>query len=137
MTFINASLRAEVVARADGCCEYCRMPGEFERTTFQIDHVVPEKLGGPTESANLAFACFRCNNAKGPNIAGIDPDTGLREFLFDPRSDRWTGHFEWRDELILGRTAKGRTTIAVLRINTTDRQSQRRQLIREGVFPPL
>jgi len=60
------------------------MPSDFDRAPFEVDHVVPEKMSGPTVASNLALACFKCNNHKGPNIAGIDPETGEKEFLFDP-----------------------------------------------------
>jgi hypothetical protein len=37
--------------------------------------------------------------------------------------------------VLVGRTAVGRTTISVLRINLPDRVRLRRELIEEGVFP--
>ncbi|MFZ4763807.1 MAG: hypothetical protein ACOYMN_02540 [Roseimicrobium sp.] len=33
----------------------------------------------------MAFACFRCNSHKGPNLSGVDPSTGQLERLFHPR----------------------------------------------------
>ena len=38
--------------------EYCRMPQEFDDTTFQIDHIIARSHGGPTRSRNLCLACF-------------------------------------------------------------------------------
>ena len=103
--------------------------------TFEIDHVVPEKLAGQTAEKNLALACFKCNNHKGPNIAGIDPETGEKAFLYDPRGDVWTDHFVWQGPVLIGRTPGGRATVAVLQINLGHRVSHRRQLMTEGVFP--
>jgi hypothetical protein len=132
---VSAALRRLVLERAGQCCEYCQMPQGFDPATFEVDHVIPEKMEGDTEAANLALACFKCNNHKGPNIAGIDPHTGLREFLFNPRQDEWSEHFRWSGPYLTGITATGRTTISLLQINASHRVSHRRQLIAEGVFP--
>jgi len=37
---------------------------------------------------NLALACLHCNQHKGPNIAGRNPETGEIVELFHPRQDR-------------------------------------------------
>jgi hypothetical protein len=85
---------------------------------------------------NLALACFACNNHKGSNIAGIDPDTHAVPPLFHPRRDDWQEHFVWNGPELVGRTPVGRTTIAVLAINLPRRLALRRALMEEGVFPP-
>jgi hypothetical protein len=58
------------------------------------------------------------------------------EPLFNPRVDDWTEHFEWDGAELTGKTAIGRTTIAVLRINLAERVQHRERLIAAGVFPP-
>ncbi len=71
--------RAQVektVLRAAGRCEYCHFPMSASRLPFHCDHIIAEKHGGPTVDENLAWACFRCNLHKGPNIAGLDPVDG-------------------------------------------------------------
>lgn len=112
------------------------MPQQFDPATFEVDHVVPEKMDGESVAGNLALACFKCNNHKGPNIAGIDPDTGERAFLYDPRSDTWDEHFRWQGPYLVGITDTGRATLTLLQINDSHRVAHRRQLILEGVFPP-
>ncbi len=112
------------------------MPQVYDELPFEIDHVVAEQHGGNTVISNLALACFADNHHKGPNLAGIDPKTRRRTWLFNPRRHRWTRHFRWDGPLLVGRTAVGRTTIAVLGINLAYRVRQRAQLIAEGVFPP-
>lgn len=87
--------------------------------------------------ANLALSCFYCNSFKGPNIAGLDPLTGILSPLFHPRQQEWTEHFRWEGAQLIGLTATGRTTIEVLGINGADFVLLRMSLIREGVFPPL
>lgn len=32
---------------------------------LELDHVIPEASGGPTESSNIVLACRRCNRRKG------------------------------------------------------------------------
>jgi hypothetical protein len=128
---------AELVwQRADDCCEYCRMPQIYDELPFEIDHVVAEQHGGKTVASNLALACFADNHHKGPNLAGIDPKTRKRTWLFNPRRQKWDRHFCWDGPTLIGRTAVGRTTIAVLGINQAHRIRHRAQLITEGVFPP-
>lgn len=134
---VPAELRRIVWQRAGDRCEYCQMLQTHDPATFEIDHVVPEKLDGQTVEQNLALACFKCNNHKNPNIAGIDSETSEKAFLFDPRADSWSEHFVWQGPILVGRTPIGRATIAVLQINASHRVSHRRQLMTEGVFPIL
>ena len=109
----DRALEAEVVGRAQGRCEYCHFPEVAAELPFHIDHIIAEKHGGNTTSANLAWACFSCNLRKGPNIAGIDPESKALTRLYHPRTDQWTDHFEWGGVSFRGKTAVGRTTVAV------------------------
>ena len=61
-------MRKAVVARAQSCCEYCRAPQDASLAPHEPDHVIGEQHGGQTTLDNLAYACFRCNRLKGPNI---------------------------------------------------------------------
>jgi len=73
---MDAALEELVPRRARFRCEYCLLPQALVSTPFQFDHIIAQSHGGQTTSDNLAFACFHCNNFKGPNLAGLDPDTG-------------------------------------------------------------
>jgi 5-methylcytosine-specific restriction endonuclease McrA len=86
-------LEKMVWQRAGRACEYCQMPQECDELTFEIDHIIASKHGGPTTAQNLALACFACNHHKGPNIAGRDPKTGRITRLFHPRRHKWNRHF--------------------------------------------
>lgn len=119
---------------AAGRCEYCHFPESASELPFHVDHIIAEKHRGPTVSANLAWACFSCNLAKGPNIAGIDPTTGRLTRLFHPRRDVWDEHFGWNGAVLRGRTAIGRTTIVVLAMNESDSIAVREALLDEGGF---
>ena len=77
---------------------------------------------------NLALACYRCNKFKGPNLAAIDPRTDKLVRLFNPRRQQWNANFSRRGVLILGRTAVGRATVELLRMNAVKRQSLRREI---------
>ena len=81
---------------------------------------------------NLALACFFCNSDKGPSIAGLNPQTGRRVRLFNPRKDRWNRHFQWDGPVLVGRTLTGRITIDLLGINRPEAVEFRDYLIRES-----
>ena len=115
-------------------CDYCRMPEHFDRLPFQVDHIIAEQHGGATLLENLAWSCLHCNKRKGPNIAGIDPDSGQLAALFHPRVQDWQRHFFWDGPTLRGRTRSARATIAVLGINDPDLLALRAELLDEGVF---
>jgi hypothetical protein len=130
---MDARLRQTVRDRAGYRCEYCHFPERFAELPFQTDHIIAEQHGGPTVEDNLALACARCNRYKGPNLSGIDPETGTITRLFNPRTDDWSEHFLWRDENLAARTAIGRATLVVLHMNHPDARTQRAALFREGI----
>jgi len=72
--------------------------------TDPIEHVTAVQHGGGDEEDNWALACSHCNLHKGPNLSGIDPQTGRVETLFHPRRQAWSEHFEFIGLEILGRT---------------------------------
>lgn len=130
--------RHEVVCtRAGAVCEYCRVPERFYAGVFAVEHIIARQHGGGDRDENLAYACDRCNLHKGPNIAGLDPDTGELTRLFHPRTDDWDEHFRWDGHILTGRTPIGRTTVAVLAMNHPIARAMRAALMAEGVFPPL
>ena len=45
-------------------CTYCGKAAWQSRTRFELDHVVPQSKGGPTNIGNLVWACRACNQAK-------------------------------------------------------------------------
>ena len=117
--------------RAAGCCEYCWLPAASQFLPFQVDHVIAKKHGAAEHLDNLAFACVHCNRHKGPNIAGIDPETESVIRLFNPRCDRWTDHFQWAGSRIEPVSAIGRVTVAVLFLNNPEVLLLRDSLARE------
>jgi 5-methylcytosine-specific restriction endonuclease McrA len=104
--------------------------------TFQVDHIIAEQHRGKTRLNNLCLACPRCNAYKGPNISGIDEKTRQLTPLFHPRRDRWEDHFAWHGPRLRGLTPIGRVTISVLGINQPEAVAVRKELRKEGRFPP-
>lgn len=127
-----------VKERAHACCEYCLVPEVWRDSPFQIDHIYATQHGGLTTEANLCFSCARCNRFKGPNIAGLDPDRveDIPTPLYHPRRDVWSVHFQLAGDLILGKTAQGRTTVSLLNMNIEQSRRLRRRLIKDGHYPP-
>ena len=131
----SRTLEAEVRSRAAGRCEYCLLPEASAELPFHSDHIIAQKHGGQTKSENLAWACFSCNLRKGPNIGGLDPDSGKLTPLFNPRLDTWSDHFVWEGSWLRGKTPIGRATIVVLDINHPDSLLVREALLDEGISP--
>lgn len=118
---MEAALRQFVRQRAANQCEYCHLPQRSEPLTFHIEHVIACQHGGADVAENLALACHQCNLHKGPNLSGLDPETGELTRLFHPRLDQWTDHFIHQAGAIIGLTAIGRTTVRLLRMNEDGR----------------
>ena len=129
---VSAALRRLVRDRAGERCEYCLIPEAMTWALHTIDHIIAEKHGGTTTADNLALACTVCNSRKGSDLASIDEQTGAIEPLFHPRRDRWIDHFQLIGGRIEPRTAKGRTTTRLLRLNDPDRVEERELLVATG-----
>ncbi len=128
MPDIDPALRELVRLRAAGLCEYCRISERLTLAEREIDHVIAVKHGGQTVKENLALCRSLCNRYKGSDIASIDPETGELTSLFHPRGDRWEDHYQVRDGVIVGLTARGRATARLLRMNRSTRVKERQLL---------
>lgn len=133
---MDAALTRLVWQRANGRCEYCRMPQAADAATFEIDHIVARKHRGQTAANNLCLSCFYCNSFKGSDLSSLDPKTRKMTRLFNPRRHAWARHFRWQGPHLIGRTPMGRVTVALLHINDEYRVELREGLIEEGIFPP-
>jgi len=132
---MDAATRRLVRRRGGGRCEYCLIRQEHTETTHHIEHITAKQHGGSDDPANLALACIHCNSHKGPNLTGIDPDSGEVVSLFHPRRERWEDHFTLQQALIIGRTPTGRATVHVLAMNAAYRLHVREELIAQGSYP--
>ena len=101
---MSKPLRQLVQDRAGDRCEYCHLPQRYHDLPFQLEHIVSKKHHGDDTLENHAWACFNCNAHKGPNIAGIDPQTAILTRLYHPRLDHWDDHIVWVGAELLGKT---------------------------------
>lgn len=118
---MSPALRRVVLERAEGRCEYCHIHYETTVMKHHVEHIQARQHGGTDELDNLAFACHHCNEYKGPNLTGIDPETSKLTRLFHPRRDQWEDHFEIKNGMMIGISPIGRTTIHLFKMNEVDR----------------
>jgi hypothetical protein len=130
-THMPSAMRRLVEQRAVYRCEYCLLLADISLFPHEVDHVIAEKHGGVTNPDNLAYTCWRCNRRKGTDLGSFDPQTGSFSMLFNPRTQIWYEHFVIEDDLIIGFTPEGRTTVAFLQLNSDARLAERRRLRRQ------
>lgn len=132
---LSSDVRELVRRRAQGLCEYCRLPQEASILPHQVDHIIGKQHHGLDDLTNLCLCCIRCNLKKGPNIASIDPETGLVVALYHPRQQTWREHLGVSsDGTLQGQTPEGRATVQLLDMNEEDRVRLRRLLLRRGLY---
>ena len=136
MRSILARLRQEVIERAKGRCEYCRLAQSGQAATFHIDHIIPVTAGGETTSENLALACVACSLHKSARQTAPDPATGENAPVFHPRRQGWSEHFRWEGVYVVGLTPAGRATVALLKMNRPIILAIRAEEIFFGRHPP-
>jgi hypothetical protein len=126
-----------VARRAGHRCEYCRAPEAVANSLFEVEHIIPVTQRGLNEVENLALACRSCNLRKRDQTTWIDATSGQPVALFNPRTDRWEDHFQIdTDEgFILGVTACGRATVALLDMDHPQQVVARLLWIELGLFP--
>jgi len=134
-SLISPSLRQLVIERAQGKCEYCLIHQDYSIYSHEIDHVIARKHGGKTVAKNLALACLSCNRHKGSDLTTFDPLSYEIVLLFNPRRQVWTDHFTLEETHIIGKTATGRATVFLLKLNASTRLSYRQVLILQGHYP--
>lgn len=137
-SYIARPLREEVVREGRYRCGYCLTSARITGAPMEIDHIIPESLGGLTVKENLWPACSMCNDHKGNRFAAPDPLTGEVVRLFDPRRQHWWEHFSWSTggDMILAKTPTGRATIAAVRLNRVELVEARRGWVSAGWHPP-
>ncbi|MDP9171314.1 MAG: HNH endonuclease [Acidobacteriota bacterium] len=122
MADIESALRQFVRTRADGFCEYCRIPEQFmlaERSKARWSDSCRESR----------FVLRTLQPVKGSDIASIDAETGQLTPLSHPPRDRWEDHYLFSAGEILALSATGRVTIRLLRMNRPARIKERQLVI--------
>ncbi len=131
---LSNTIRQQVYERAEGRCEYCRIPDENGYAPQEIDHIYAIQHGGTSNMDNLCLACWICNRYKGTNLSSLDPLTGEVVRLFHPRRDVWLEHFRLIGAKIEALTPVGRVTVNLLQLNRNDRLEERRIMITLGIL---
>jgi hypothetical protein len=136
--YLPRALRDRVARSAKYRCGYCLTQCAVVGTPLEMDHILPESLGGPTEEENLWLSCTLCNNYKGNRITTEDPLTGRSVRIFNPRSQSWNEHFAWTESetLIIGLTDVGRATVVALNLNRASLVHSRKAWVAAGWHPP-
>jgi hypothetical protein len=135
---IPDSVYEVVAADAGHCCGYFQAPQSVLPYRLEIEHLLPSSLGGADGRDNLWLSCHKCNKLRSNHLEALDPITEARVAIFNPRQHNWVDHFAWdRGGLqIVGRTALGRATVALLSLNDAYHQRARSVWILTGLFPP-
>ena len=135
---VPAALRARVRERFGNLCAYCRSAQRLTVVTFEIEHIVPQAVGGETRFENLCLACPSCNRYKAVRQEAVDPETGEQVPLFHPLRDDWGEHFSWLEDgaLLQGLTPQGRATVNALKMNRPQLVRVRRLWVKLGEHPP-
>ncbi len=136
--YIPSSLRQRISKQARYRCGYCLSQEAIVGAPMEIEHIFPRSLGGHTAEDNLWLACSLCNEYKGTRTTAEDPESGQTVLLFNPRHDSWNEHFAWVDSgaRMIGKTAVGRATVRVLRLNRRSLVRSRRYWVSAGWHPP-
>ncbi|MCP4659086.1 MAG: HNH endonuclease [bacterium] len=136
--YIPVELRRRVAEQARYRCGYCLTQELVIGRPMEFDHLFPRSLGGLTTEDNLWLACSLCNDHKSNRLLIIDPETGDRVRVFNPRKQEWQEHFAWAEGAarIDGTTAIGRATVAALQLNRPSLVLARRLWVNAGWHPP-
>ena len=132
---ISPKTREQVRKRALHVCEYCLVHEDLLMFSAQVDHIISLKHGGGNDLENLAYCYIRCNRNKGTDLGSILHDKTKIIRFYNPRSDRWSDHFEIKNAKIVPKTAIGQVTDNIFRFNTKERVVERKLLGELGLFP--
>lgn len=137
--YIPLSLRRQIQADAGHRGGYCRSSQRISGIPLEVEHIVPDSLGGPTVRENLWLACHQCNKFKSNRQRFEDPETGVPTSFFNPRTQNWREHFLWSPDgtHILGVTACGRATVQALQMNNEQIVESRQYWVIAGWHPPF
>jgi hypothetical protein len=139
---VPETVRRIVESRAGRRCEYCHAPQRSSNARFHVEQPPrrapgPRAHGGTDDLDNLNLSCITCNLAKGDAIAGVDPASGERVELYNPRRYPWDEHFLWAEDgvTLIGKTPIGRATVATLNMNQSLQIEARPYWHLFGLFP--
>jgi hypothetical protein len=139
MPRIKPEIEARIRIAAKDRCGYCLSPQRLVMAPLEIEHLTPIARGGTDDEDNLWLSCPICNRHKANKIDGVDPQTTIRERLFNPRIDVWNEHFRWSSDglRVIGKTPIGRATVNTLQLDRNPRAILvRKAWVLVGWHPP-
>jgi hypothetical protein len=136
MSGISATMKEQAMRRAGNRCEYCGLSQLGQEALFHVHHIMPLSERGATNLDNLVLSCVSCSFRKGVRFVAVDPLTGKTVPLFHPRTQGWHEHFAWSGVRVTGRSAIGRATLQVLKLNRVLAQALRTEDVLQGRHPP-
>ncbi len=136
--YISNALKEKIRQQANFRCGYCLRSELLIGMPMEFEHLIPLALGGQTVEENLWLSCRRCNEFKGIQIQGFDPETSENAPLFNPRTQIWSEHFSWNIDgtEVIGITPTGRVTVNTLNLNKEIIVVTRRLWVSVGWVPP-
>jgi hypothetical protein len=77
---VSKRLRYEILRRDNHACRYCgaTAPG----VKLNVDHVIPQALGGSDKPTNLVTACSPCNSGKTSSLPNAQPVADVDQETF-------------------------------------------------------
>ena len=75
--------RHNIYERDKNTCQYCGK--SFDRSDLNLDHVIPNNRGGPTNWENIVCSCIRCNTRKGHRT----PRESGMHLIRAPKRPKW------------------------------------------------
>jgi hypothetical protein len=136
---IPADVELRVRSAARHRCGYCLSPQHLVMARLEIEHILPLARGGSDDESSIWLACPLCNGHKSAKIDAVDPASGVRVPLFNPRTQVWHEHFAWTDDglRIEGLTPIGRATVIALHLSDDpDAITVRSYWVLAGWHPP-
>ena len=129
---MNRELARAIRQRADGKCEYCRIPQFAFPLPFQIDHIIAEQHGGQSVANNLVWRVRVATGIKALTLLDLIRSRAKSSVSFIRERISGASISNSNGALIVGKTSIGHVTVQVLSMNDYDLLLLRVQLIEEG-----
>jgi hypothetical protein len=77
---VSKRLRYEILRRDNHACRYCGATAPDVK--LNVDHVIPQSLGGSDKPDNLVTSCADCNAGKTSSLPNAEPVTDVNQETF-------------------------------------------------------
>lgn len=83
---VSKRLRYEILRRDNHACRYCGASAPTVK--LNVDHVIPQALGGSDKPTNLVTACADCNSGKTSSLPNAEPVADVEQEAFRRAADQ-------------------------------------------------